>query len=109
MLVYSDEDNVGENKQLKQKLLEHYNWPHNVEGHEDIGCFRNVAECIINEKLQSFKNSIEDKAEWVVRSKNWAWNFRKKIMTANLIHLIEVVYLLLTAIWGFFHSYTNFR
>ena len=40
----------------------------NVEGHENIVCFRNVVEYIINEKLQSFKNSIEDKAEWALQT-----------------------------------------
>ena len=40
----------------------------NVKGHEDVVCFRNVVEYIINEKLLSFKYSIEDKAEWVVQA-----------------------------------------
>ena len=39
-----------------------------VEGHEDIVCFRNVVKYIINEKLWSFKKSIEDKDEWVLQA-----------------------------------------
>ena len=41
MLECSDGDNVGETKQLKQKLQEHYNdhiFLSNVEGHEDVIC-----------------------------------------------------------------------
>ena len=68
MLECSDGDNVGETKQLKQKLHEYYNhiFSVNTQGHEDVVCFRNVVEYITNEKF--FKNSIEDKAEWVVQT-----------------------------------------
>ena len=55
MLECSDGGNVGQTKQLKQKLQEHYNYTHifvNVDGYEDIVCFRSVVEYIINEKLQ---------------------------------------------------------
>ena len=61
-------------------------WPHNVEGREDNVCFKKVVEYIINEKLQSFKNSIEDKAEWVVQTVAKiviVWNFRKKSYPTN--------------------------
>jgi len=48
----SDGDNVG--KTTEAKATRALQRPHifvNVEGHEDIACFRNVVEHMINEKL----------------------------------------------------------
>ena len=52
-------------KGLKQKLQEHYKehiFFANVEGCENVVCFKNMAMYIINEKWQSSRNSMEDKA-----------------------------------------------
>jgi len=54
---------------LKQKLQEHYQehiFFANVQGRENVICFKNMAKFIINEKWQSFRNSAEDKVEWIV-------------------------------------------
>ena len=64
-----DGDGVYTIKRMKQKLQEHYKehiFFANVEGRENVVCFKNMAKYIINEKWQSSKNSMEDKAEWIV-------------------------------------------
>lgn len=69
MVEFSDGDDVYTVKRLKQKLQEHYKehiFFANVEGHENVVCFKNMAKYIINEKWQSSRNSTEDKAEWIV-------------------------------------------
>ena len=58
------------NQTIEAKATKTLQQPHiflNAEGYEDIVCFRIVVEDI-NEKLQSFKSNIEDKAEWVVQT-----------------------------------------
>ena len=69
MVEFSDGDDVYTIKRLKQKLQEHYKehiFFANVEGRENVVCFKNMAKYIINEKWQSSRDSMEDKAEWIV-------------------------------------------
>ena len=69
MVEFSDGGDVYTIKRLKQKLQEHYKehiFFANVEGHENVVCFKNMAMYIINEKWQSSRNSMEDKAVWIV-------------------------------------------
>lgn len=69
MVEFSDGGDVYTIKRLKQKLQEHYKehiFFANVEGRENVVCFKNMAMYIINEKWQSSRNSMEDKAGWIV-------------------------------------------
>ena len=53
MTEFSDGSCVYTIKRLKKKLQEHYQehiFFANVEGHENVACFRNMAKFIINEK-----------------------------------------------------------
>jgi len=71
MIEFADGENVYTIKRLKQKLQDYYSdhiFFANVEGRENVVCFRNMAKYIVNEKWQSSKSSIEDKAEWIVRA-----------------------------------------
>ena len=61
MTEFSDGSGVYTTKRLKQKLQEYYQehiFFANVEGHENVVCFRNMAKFIINEKWQSSRNSM---------------------------------------------------
>ena len=69
MVEFSDGGDVYTIKRFKQKLQEHYKehiFFANVEGRENVVCFKNMAMYIINEKWQSSRNSMEDKAAWIV-------------------------------------------
>ena len=69
MIEFSDGADVYTIKRLKQKLQELYQehiFFANVEGRENVVCFKNMAKYIINEKWQSSRDSMEDKAEWIV-------------------------------------------
>lgn len=69
MVEFSNGDDVYTIKRLKQKLQEHYKehiFFANVEGRENIVCFKNMATYIITEKWQSSRSSIEDEAAWIV-------------------------------------------
>lgn len=69
MVEFSNGDDVYTIKRLKQKLQEHYKehiFFANVEGRENIVCFKNMAKYIITEKWQSSRSSIEDEAAWIV-------------------------------------------
>ena len=69
MTEFSDGSGVYTVKRLKQKLQEHYQehiFFANVEGRENVVCFRNMAKYIINEKWHSSRTSTEDEAEWIV-------------------------------------------
>ena len=69
MTEFSDGSGVYTVKRLKQKLQEHYQehiFFANVEGRENVVCFRNMAKYIINEKWHSSRTSMEDEAEWIV-------------------------------------------
>ena len=69
MTAFSDGSDVYTNKRLKQKLQEHYQehiFFANVEGRENVICFRNMAKFIINEKWQSSRKSKEDEAECII-------------------------------------------
>jgi len=81
----------------------------NAEGHEDVVCFRNVVEYTINKKLQSFKNSIEDKAGWVAQIvAKFIHDEIKKKKTANLFQPIEDISSIIDSNLRIFHSYTGF-
>ena len=69
MTKFADGFGVYTIKRLKQKLQEHYQehiFFANVEGHENVVCFRNMAKFIINEKWHSSRNGMENEAEWIV-------------------------------------------
>ena len=69
IIEFSDGADVYTIKRLKQKLQELYQehiFFANVEGCENVVCFKNMAKYIINEKWQSSRDSMEDKAEWIV-------------------------------------------
>ena len=70
MVEFSDGDDVYTIKRLKQRLQEHYKeliFYANVEGRENVVCFKNMAtgKYIINEKWQSSRNGMEDKVDWI--------------------------------------------
>lgn len=69
MVELSDGDDVYSIKRLKQKLQEHYHehiFFAQVEGRNDVVCFKNMAKYIINDKWHSSRNTMEDKTEWIV-------------------------------------------
>ena len=69
MAEFSDGSNVYSMKRLKQKLQEHYQdyiFFANIEGRDNVICFRNMAEYVINQKWQSKRNDTECEAEHIV-------------------------------------------
>lgn len=69
MVEFSDGADVYSIKRLKQKLKERYHehiFFANVAGHDNVVCFRNMANYIINEKWHSTRKSTDDEAEWIV-------------------------------------------
>jgi len=108
MVKFSDGDDVYTIKRLKQKLQEQYKehiFYVNIEGLENVVCFNNMAKYIINEKWQSSRNSMEDKAEWIVSTAakiiaTYVMKSKKKSVIANLIQPMKTLHLLVKAVSG---------
>ena len=110
MVEFSNGDDVYTIKRLKQKLQEHYKehiFFAKVKGRENIVCFKNMAKCIITEKWQSSRNSIEDEAAWIVSTaaKIIRDEIQEKSMIANLTQATKTSHLLVKAVSGFLIIY----
>ena len=70
MVEFAGGSEVYSIKRLKQKLQEHYKehaFFSEMEGRSNVLCFKNMVECIINEKWYTEKKaSVKDEAERVV-------------------------------------------
>ena len=74
MVEFSKGSDVYSIKRLKQKIQEHYKeyiFFATVEGRDNVVCFKNMAEYVINQKWQSSKlddtNSAGSEAERIVK------------------------------------------
>ena len=110
MVKFSDGNDAYTMKRLKQKLQEHNKeliFFANVEGHENVVCFKNMAKYIINEKGHHHGTAWRIKLSglYLLQQKSYMMKSEKISMIVNLTQPMKTLHLLVKAVSGFLIIY----